>query len=1291
MPLSNEELRDLILRAKPINNLFDKIKFPFNLLSSTSYDDGSPGSFLDHIFYTDSNTHYGEKSIGISIDMLLPANLEISLFGLDYITFGIGQEGFVTFTLHAVWSKDNLEVMFENIELAVRFSRDLLMPVKVDQNNIPVKTDNNFEEPEGNTRASIFTTGSLILDKEFDIATRGFDSLSLTPCKLKNLPVAFTFHNLKLDLSKKESIPEILDAGFDEAFQGIYVESLGVYFAGEIGTIMPDITANDFVLGTGGISGSFAADFELVFDPVTRTFAGDACGSLFGIEAGLDKIDLALRANNLESFGIDGQLFIPYFETEAQEPVPIGIHISRSGDTFSIGASNIPEISIFNFKLALTAFSLAFTDSRITGSEIKGTLTIPDWEGENGQPAKVDVGFEIRGGGKYLISASLTDAPFNFGSLIVRLDELQIGFDSNGIIEGDTTIGGTIEIPAFKDQNGDPLKLSFKLDLLPDGFRITVEIAGDPGIKVLDIENVVEIYLKELALGKTGADWEFAIAGRIKNEIAVPAAEDMLPSELIIHELSYLHNDFNFGLELVWPGGLSIQGDSRSGASIYIPVAREIGSVFYLDAVQIDIEKVDGRNEIGFALEGARLTLGPFTAVVDGIGLTIAIDRRDGGNLGPVDVGLEFRPPNGFGLSIDTAGLRGGGYLFFDTENERYAGAIELSFQNTFQLAAIGLITTRLPDGSKGISVLIIICVQFTPGIALGYGFFISGVGGMVGIHRTLQTDAMREGVKNNTIDYILFPENILQNISSIIRNLREIFPPKRDQFILGVMAKITWSVPPILQIELGLVIEFTNPVKIAILGVLKVVLPTEETALIRLQVNFLGLIDFERGEISFDASLYNSKILILTLEGDMAVRLSWGAQKAFLLSVGGFHPAYNPPAHLKLSSMKRLTISLLSGNPSITLTAYMAVTSNTVQFGASIDLLFKVSKFKVVGYFGFDVLFQFSPFKLITNIRAGVAVKLGGTTLLSITAEFVLQGPTPWIANGTGKFKILFFTVKVKFKKTWGEKKEIMEPAIAALPRVIQALTEDKNWQSELPAKRFLLTTRRASETTGDEIVVHPSGTLVISQNILPLDINISRLGSSRVSDIKRITIKKVTSDSHEMETQHTKGSFAPISYKTLSDDEKLKSPSYVDETNGVRSREDSARIEYGINRQVVYEVRLSDTDMSAGGGLDVQKLEDISDDREKFIKMTRGGAVGRSTLSREKRISRLPEKTRKVDLSDESFTIVNTDDLHRSGLAEIGRGTKSRIDDELSRILKDNPELKGTIQIVPEFELVK
>jgi len=57
-------------------------------------------------------------------------------------------------------------------------------------------------------------------------------------------------------------------------------------------------------------------------------------------------------------------------------------------------------------------------------------------------------------------------------------------------------------------------------------------------------------------------------------------------------------------------------------------------------------------------------------ASVENLGLrvlaTFPPDNR--GNLGPVNLGLAFIPPNGVGLSVDIGIVQGGGFLYIDSD-----------------------------------------------------------------------------------------------------------------------------------------------------------------------------------------------------------------------------------------------------------------------------------------------------------------------------------------------------------------------------------------------------------------------------------------------------------------------------------------------------------------------------------------------------------------------------------------------------------------------------------------------
>ena len=86
----------------------------------------------------------------------------------------------------------------------------------------------------------------------------------------------------------------------------------------------------------------------------------------------------------------------------------------------------------------------------------------------------------------------------------------------------------------------------------------------------------------------------------------------------------------------------------------------------------------------------------------------------------------------------------------------------------------------------------------------------------------------------------------------------------------------------------------------------------------------------------------------------------------------------------------------------------YFAVTSNTAQFGAKAELFFGFSAISVEGHLGFDALFQFSPFRFVVQISAGVSVKVFGVGVFSVHLDVALSGPTPWQIKGSASISFL-------------------------------------------------------------------------------------------------------------------------------------------------------------------------------------------------------------------------------------------------------------------------------------------
>lgn len=827
---------------------------------------------------------------------------------------------------------------------------------------------------------------------------------------------------------------------------------------------------------------------------------------------------------------------------------------------------------------------------------------------------------------------------------------------------------------------------SLRLTLRKRAGEEELMLFGDPGGSRFSLKGFETAIFALKRQGTSDIGFEFGI-NEAKIVIGTGDSDGFL--QTVLSGVS-LDITFSLGIGITLAGGVYFRG----GVALEIPIPAHIAlGPIEIQGLLLGIRPADGKFPLS-AGANIKLDLGPFQAVVENMGLTFTLSfPTGGGNLGPAQFDLGFKPPTGIGLSLDAGVVRGGGYILFDPENEQYAGALELSVLDTIQVTAIAVITTRFPDGSKGFSLLLIVAVTFSPGISLSMGFFLSGLGGLIGINRTINTEALREGVRNGAVDNIMFPENVIQNITRIISDIRTIFPPKQDQFILGFMLRITWGVPSLVIIDFGLIVEFANPVRIAILGVLKIVLPTEEAAILRIQVNFVGIIDFEKGELSFDASLFGSRILTFTLEGDMAVRLNWGAEKMFLLSVGGFHPAFTPPAGL--TNMKRLGLVILPDNPRLACTTYFAVTSNTVQFGAKVELRAEAAGFSVEGMLGFDVLFQFSPFKFIAHIYASVAIKAGSTTLFSIRLDFQLEGPTPWIASGTGSISILFFEITVSFRIQWGEERQEALPDIQVLPRLLEALQQDRNWTTEIPANRFDLVSLRELKLPEGFLLLQSFGSLSIRQNILPLDLDITRFGDNNPQDIKRASVAAVRIENTDVAANAVQDSFAPANFKTMSDDDKLKSPSYAPQNSGVRIREtDEIRANYAINRRVEYEVHASDFDDEAGTPLvlfQALSLGKMTYRVDWFSKMALSGAIGKSALSQENKVRRsatTSPQAVKVDTAGQ-FAIMDTETMTAFAHPGFAGGGKAEADEMLQSILHTDAGLKGKLRVVEAYQM--
>ncbi|WP_405535214.1 hypothetical protein OG787_12245 [Streptomyces sp. NBC_00075] len=735
--------------------------------------------------------------------------------------------------------------------------------------------------------------------------------------------------------------------------------------------------------------------------------------------------------------------------------------------------------------------------------------------------------------------------------------------------------------------------------------------------------------------------------------------------------------DANLDLAALWSPstGLRIQGSG--GIEIAIPTHLSLGPI---DVTQLYLRVSLGPGSaLPIELSGAfTAALGPLDTAVDRIGLVADLSfPPGGGNLGPLDLGFRFKPPNGVGLAVNAGVVQGGGYLYIDTERGEYAGVLELDLAGIVSVKAIGLITTRMPDGSDGFSLLLVITAEFGTGVQLGFGFTLLAVGGILGLNRTVNLPALVEGVRGDTLSSVMFPRDVVANAQRIISDLRTFFPTRQGGFVIGPMAKIGWGTPTLVSLSLGVVIGI--PGNIAILGVLRIALPADDAAVIVLQVNFIGAIEFDKRRVYFFASIFDSRILFLTIEGEMAVLAAFGEDSNFVLSVGGFHPSFEPPP-MPVPVPRRIAVDIVNTPAAkLRVEGYFAVTTNTAQFGARLDLMLGTSDFGVTGHLAFDALFQFSPFHFVVAISAAVALRAFGADVFSIRLRFELSGPTPWRAKGTGSLSFLFFEIEVDFDETFGEERHAVLPDILVMPLVGAEYDKAANWRTMLPPGAQTRVSLRALAPAADALVLHPVGVLQVSQRLVPLDQNITRVGNSKVADARRLTLEAIGPGLAEQ--ADVVESFAPAQYQDLDDAAKLSRPAFEPGHGGIAlsTAGDVLRSGAMVRRVVRYELITVDT-----GWRRVRKrfrlvLAGL------FGLFLRGGAVSRSALS-EHHTGLLEPFAEKVTVRAEGYVVASVAD--NTTVAAFSSETLAR--DHLARRAAADPALGASLHVIPAFEAV-
>jgi hypothetical protein len=813
-------------------------------------------------------------------------------------------------------------------------------------------------------------------------------------------------------------------------------------------------------------------------------------------------------------------------------------------------------------------------------------------------------------------------------------------------------------------------KLVFKHDSPPDPFIIFGQ-AGGSRLEILEVDVAASAQVTDVGGSAQGT---FLLSGTFtggKVVIDTTKGDGFLTSIL---PSSHVEADFSVLMGISTARGFFFSGSSA--LEVRLPLHIPLGPVS-IEALTLEAALAGGLIPLSLGAD-IRAVLGPIEAVVQNMGVTatLSFPPHNGGNLGPVQLDIGFKSPSGIGLSVDAGPVTGGGFLSYDAASGEYIGALELSFQGIFSLKAVGIIDTKMPDGSAGFSLLILVTAEFTP-IQIGFGFTLMGVGGLLGLNHTLDTEALRLGVRSGSIESVLFPPDVIGNIARIVSDLKTFFPLAQGHFIVAPMGKLGWGTPPLITLEMGIILDIPSP-QLVIIGVLRCILPEADAPILRLQVNFAGGIDLARGLIWFDASLFDSNLAAFTLSGDMALRISWGDYETLIISVGGFHPAFKDVPS-DLTGMRRLTIALLSGdNPRITAQSYFAVTSNSLQSGSRVELYAAAGGFNIYGFLGYDLLIQRKPLYFDALIAAGLALRSGDDVIAGIDVSCELSGPTPFHAHGDASFSVLFFSISVSFDHVWGDPLvDLIDDLIDVLDLVTAAVSDTRNWRALLPVNTSQTVSLRKVDPTDGAVLLHPFGVLTVSQKIAPLELPIDRFGEQKPTGDTTFTVARVGGSADPAREE-----FALSNFVTMSDSEKLSRKSFESMKSGLALDASSgAQTGIAVDRDVSYE-------MSYLNHKSIRRVGLVGIFKSLFDTLKVGGAAARSPLSVSTRKAggNLPAP---IVVSVGEFYVVSITDL-TPAFGVTGTQTQAEAYALRDALVRADPSRAGTLQVLASHELV-
>lgn len=559
---------------------------------------------------------------------------------------------------------------------------------------------------------------------------------------------------------------------------------------------------------------------------------------------------------------------------------------------------------------------------------------------------------------------------------------------------------------------------------------------------------------------------------------------------------------------------------SPSGAiaEVITPMNQRFG---LLALAERRLEVTASGDDTGIALDlsaAATVTafLGPVAFSVSGLGITGRFRLRstfdDDDRL--TDFSVALKMPTGFVLSIDTAVVSGGGFIERVEAPDglvTWRGALSLRLAERVELTGFGIVQT---GGNRHWSMLLLLYVRFSPAIQLTAGLQLVALGGMVGLHRGMQVDALRDAATGTQgqLDTFMFPDRPEQRFLELVPSLDRFFPAAAGHQVLGLMALIEWGsssssgdgaavFTKFGEFRLALLAELES-LQFGLYGTARLGFPNlDHPHILNVRATAEALYDHRGGYARVSITLQETFLFErVHLTGGCALLIKWSDPGALVFTLGGFHSAYRPFIPAQLREPPRLGAqwnphSLLD----MSLQSYFALTDTSLQFGFDTHLQAGASWGGIRADSEFNFLVMSEPnWHFESDLSFRVTAYLFGADLISASLSGSISGPCPWLFSGSIYWEVCGVSISKDLGPyEWGEAPP-QRPAMLQQARQVlgDALVDTASW-----------TIRRAPVMAvrlrpGLDGVLDPRDRIDVRQTRLPLGVYIEANDANALGD---------------------------------------------------------------------------------------------------------------------------------------------------------------------------------------------